>query len=193
MHCTHKSLTVVKAIDRYTCGEWLMEWCSVCCAHEYLHECCVMHTCLLYIYFCCVFSGIRIFSSAVGDRVVLSLLLKNIPRIHSEMILAIMIYRRELPMISFILAHSLIDPVAVSVACCFSTCSGTVPMCESVAVYCLCLFSTPVMAYLQNSATLRLSSPYRAPACTSLFSDYLSSQWQSIVCYTDMPFVYRGF
>lgn len=34
--------------------------------------------------------------------------------------------------------------------------------------------------------------PHTAHACTSSFSDYLGSHWQSIVCYTDMLFVYRG-
>lgn len=86
---------------------------------------------------------------------------------------------RGLPMTSFILYHFRVDPVAVSVACCVSTCYRPVPMCVC-AYMCecgcfLCLFSTPAMAPLQNSATLRLSSPYRAPACTYSFSDYLGS------------------
>lgn len=141
MHCTHKPLTVVKTISRYMCGDWLLEWCSVCCAHEYLHESCVIHTCILYIYVCCIcFRDQNFLLSSRRSGGYGPVLVKNIPRIHSEKIFAFMLCWRGLPMIAFILAHCLINPVSLSATCCFSTCYRAVPMCESVAVSCLCLF-----------------------------------------------------
>ena len=79
---------------------------------------------------------------------------------------------------------------------------GTCPWVFAHICVCLCFVSFLTLTFFPHllwvsAKTLKPSGslpPHTAPACTSSFrSDYLGSHWQSIVCCTDMPFVYRGF
>ncbi len=160
---------------------------------------------ILYLYLC-LFQAETFLLSSRRLGGLGSVTVKKIPRIHSEKRLAFMLcWRGGLPMTSFKLTHCLFDPAAVSVVLLFVFLLSPIGLCLSVCMHaflcvciivCLCVVSlessTPAMARLQNSATLRLSPPHTAPACTSSLSDYLGSYWQSIVCYTDKLFVYRG-
>lgn len=62
--------------------------------------------------------------------------------------------------------------------------------CVWVPVFCRLGKLFPHLPWLASKTLQPWGShpPHTAPACTSSFSDYLGSHWQSIVCYTDMPF-----
>lgn len=150
-----------------------------------------VYLCLLYL-----FQAEHFLLSSRRSGVYGSTAVKKIPRIHSEKRLAFMLRWRGLPMTSFTLAHCLFDPVvAVSVGALFlfllSPIGPCVCMCLRVPVICKPGKLFPHLLWLASKTLQPWGShpPHTAPTS---FSGYLGSHWQSIVCYTDMPFVYRG-
>lgn len=163
-----------------------------------LHVCMSACLCLLVCIYVCFRPSI--FSWAVGGRVVMGLRLsRKFPE---------SIQKRDSPSCSaergcpWHHSHSptVSDPVAVSVACCcflLSPIGLCLRMCMCTSV-CLCFVSMESFFHTCYGSPPKLCNlealvpPHTAPACTSSFSDYLGSHWQSIVCCTDMLFVYRG-
>lgn len=102
-------------------------------------------------------------------------------------------------------AHDIIHTHPLSLWPCCCVCCVLFLFLSSPIGLCLCVYAHkrvfckhgklfPHLLWLA-SKTLQpfgLSSPHTVPACTSSFPDYLGSHWLSIVCYTDMLFVYRG-